>query len=130
LGKARSTVTEIINLSKIPHNVRELCHKFNITSRTTLIEVSKLKSERDMLRLVHAISERELRREDTRDLSKKIKGKPEERIKRYVYNYKPEGDQYCRLRIEFRKQAVNKKEIIRILEELIKKLKTSDAAKK
>ena len=130
LGKARSTVTEIINLSKIPHNVRELCHQLSITSRTTLIEISKLKSERDMLRLIHAISERELRREDTRDLSKKIKGKSEERIKRYVYNYQPEGDEYCRLRIEFRKQAVNKTEIIKILEELIKKLKKNSVVKK
>ncbi len=130
LGKARSTVTEILNLSKIPHNVRELCSKLHITSRTTLLEISKLKSEEDMVRLIKAISERELRREDTRDLSKKIKGKSEERAKRYVYNYQPEGDEYCRLRIEFRKQTVNKKEIIRILEDLIVKLKKNNAVKK
>lgn len=126
LGKARSTITEIINLSKIPHSVRELCHQHHITSRTTLIEITKLKTEDDMIRLIHAISERNLRREDTRDLSKKIKGKTESKIKRYVYNYKPERDEYCRLRIEFRKQIVNKKEIIAILEELIEKLKKNN----
>lgn len=128
LGKARSTITEIINLSKIPLSVRELCHQNHITSRTTLIEITKLKTEDDMIRLIHAISERNLRREDTRDLSKKIKGKTESKIKRYVYNYKPERDEYCRLRIEFRKQIVNKKEIIAILEELIEKLKKNNQA--
>jgi ParB family chromosome partitioning protein len=130
LGKARSTVTEIINLSKIPAAVREMCHNHAITSRTTLIEISKLKSEEDMIRLIKAISERDLRREDTRDLSKKIKGKSEGKIKRYVYNYQPEGDEYCRLRIEFRKQTVNRREIIAILEELIEKLKKNNKAKK
>ncbi|MGB2908084.1 MAG: ParB/RepB/Spo0J family partition protein [Candidatus Aminicenantaceae bacterium] len=130
LGKARSTVTEIINLSKIPHNIRELCQQLHITSRTTLLEISKIKSEEDMIRLINAISERELRREDTRDLSKKIKGKSAERIKRYVYNYQPEGDEYCRLRIEFRKQSVNRTEIIRILEDLIEKLKKNSAIEK
>ncbi len=126
LGKARSTVTEIININKIPSNVRKLCHKNMITSRTTLLEISKLKTEKDMIRLIDAISERDLRREDTRDLSKKIKGKSESKIKRYVYNYQPERDEYCRLRIEFRKQIVNKKEIISILEELIEKLKKNN----
>ncbi len=128
LGKARSTITEIINLSKIPTDVRELCHQHNITSRTTLIEITKLKTKNDMIRLIHAISERNLRREDTRDLSKKIKGKTESKVKRYVYNYKPDRDEYCRLRIEFRKQIVNKKEIIAILEELIAKLKKNNQA--
>lgn len=123
LGKARSTVTEIINISKIPTEVRDFCVQQHITSRTTLIEISKMKSEEDMLNLVHAIAERELKREDTRDLSKKIKGKPEGKFKRYVYNYQPEGDEYCRLRIEFRKETVKKSEIIKLLEELLKKLK-------
>jgi ParB family chromosome partitioning protein len=123
LGKARSTVTEIINISKIPPEVRALCGAHHITSRTTLIEISKLKSEEEMLSLVHAIVERDLKREDTRDLTKKIKGKPEGKFKRYVYNYQPEGDDYCRLRIEFRKETVKKSEIIRLLEDLLKKLR-------
>jgi ParB family chromosome partitioning protein len=127
IGKARSTITEIINLSKIPQNIREMCQKAKITSRTTLIEISKLKSEEEMAHLLKAIAERELRREDTRYLSKQIKGKSAEKIKRYVYNFQPKGEDYCRLRIEFRRQTVNKSEIIRILEEAIAKLKKNSA---
>ena len=123
LGKARSTVTEIISISKIPYDVRDLCHRFHIESRTTLLEISKLKSKQDMMNLVKAIAERDLKREDTRYLSKKIKGKSDDKFKRYVYNYQPEGQEYCRLRIEFRKQMVNKSEIIKILEEAIERLK-------
>jgi len=124
LCKARSTVTEIVNISKIPKRIRDLCKKYDIRSQTTLIEISKLKNEEDMERLVTEIRERGLKREDTRELSKKIKGKVK-KLKRYVYNYSPKDDDYCyNLRIEFKKQTVSKEEIIRILEDLIKKLKS------
>jgi len=38
IGKARSTITEIINISKIPPRLRKACKENNITSRSTLIE--------------------------------------------------------------------------------------------
>jgi len=122
IGKARSTITEIINISKIPVDIRDLCRKNDINSRTTLIEISKQKSNKNMLDLISAISERDLKREDTRILSKKIKGKDETIIKRYVYNFVPTVEKNCRIRIEFKKQKVNKSEIISILREAIEKL--------
>lgn len=124
LCKARSTITEIVNISKIPKSIRDLCKKHDIHSRTTLIEISKLKSEEDMQRLVKEIIERGLKREDTRELSKKIKGKIK-KIRRFVYNFSPKhDDDYYNLRIEFKKESVSKEEIIRILVEVIEKLKS------
>ena len=122
IGKARSTITEIINISKIPVDIRDLCRKSSIDSRTTLIEISKHKNKKNMFELIRAISERELKREDTRMLSKKMKGKEETKIKRYVYNFIPTVEKNCRIRIEFKKQKVNKNEIISILKEAIEKL--------
>jgi len=122
IGKARSTITEIINISKIPIDIRNFCRKNSIDSRTTLIEISKQKNKSNMLELISAISERDLKREDTRLLSKKIKGKDNSRIKRYVYNFVPTVEKNCRIRIEFKKQKVNKNEIISILKEAIEKL--------
>ena len=66
---------------------------------------------------------RELKRDDTRELSKKIKGTEKEKIKRYVYNYRPKDKKAWRLRIEIRKQSVEKGELIEILEEVIEKLR-------
>ncbi len=122
IGKARSTITEIINISKIPFDIRDFCQKNNINSRTTLIEISKQKNKKNMLELINAISERDLKREETRILSKKIKGKDDIKIKHYVYNFVPTVEKNCRIRIEFRKQKVNKTEIISILKEAIEKL--------
>ncbi len=123
LGKARSTVTETINLSRIPPEVRKICYENGIRSRSTLLEISKQKSPKHMIHLIQAIQERDLRREDTRDLSKKIKGKEKSRAKRFVYNFKPESDDSCRIRIEFKRQDVKKDEIVALLENLLKKLK-------
>jgi ParB family transcriptional regulator, chromosome partitioning protein len=126
LGKARSTVTEIISISRIPEETRELCNEYGITSRSTLIEISKQKNKEDMDRLIKAIKERELRREDTRKLSRDIKGSKRNKIKKYIFNYEPEGKRDCRVRIEFKKQKVRKEETIRILEMMLEKLKEKD----
>ena len=124
IGKARSTITETMNLSKIPIEIRQLCSEYDIKSRTTLIEISKQKTDEDMHKLIKEIKDRDLKREDTRELSKKIKG-TEIKVKRYVYNYRGKGPNYYKLRIEFKKQDVKKDEIISILEEILSKLKES-----
>jgi len=121
IGKARSTVTEILNISKIPVDIRDYCLENDITSRSTLIEIAKQKDRDSMIRLISEIKDRDLRREDTRELSKKLKGKIK-RIKHFVYNYKPKQDLY-KLRIEFKKSSVTKDEIIHVLEDIIRKLK-------
>lgn len=121
IGKARSTITEIINLSKIPKDLRDLCIEFNIKSRGTLIEIAKQKNKNDMYKLITTVKQRDLKREDTRDLSKQIKGKGK-KAEKYIYNYQKK-DKSCRVKIEFRKANVSKEEIISILEEMIKKLK-------
>ncbi|MBD3414361.1 MAG: ParB/RepB/Spo0J family partition protein [Candidatus Aminicenantes bacterium] len=123
LGKARSTVTEIISISRIPQEIRNLCDDYGIQSRSTLLEISKQKTSEDMKKLLSAITERDLKREDTRVLSRKIKGRQTEKAKKYIYDYKPEGKRDCRVRIEFKKQKVNREEIIKVLEMMLKKLK-------
>ena len=126
IGKARSTVTEMINISKIPEEIRNYCKDHDIISRSTLLEISKQKNKEAMLKLLTEIKERDLRREDTRELSKKLKGDMK-KIKHFVYNYMPSKTNFYKLRIEFKKQSVTKEEIIQILEEVINKLKKDES---
>jgi ParB family chromosome partitioning protein len=125
IGKARSTITEIINVSKIPKEIRDYCIKNHIMSRSTLIEIAKQKNVENMKTLVSMIKRRELTREDTRDLSKDLKG-IQRKHKYFVYNFKPKNKDAYRLRIEFKQETVSKQEIIEILKEVIKKLKSTD----
>lgn len=130
IGKARSTITEILSIGRIPAHVRELIKGAGVASRSTIIEIAKQKTEDDMVRLVKAIEERRLTREDTRDLAKHLKGGKARKPKYFVYNYVPEDTDRYRLRLEFKKQAISRQEIIDVLEEIIRRLKTKDAAAK
>lgn len=124
IGKARSTITEIINVSRIPKEVRDLCRVHGIKSRSTVIEISKQKHKDDMLKLISEIKARDLKREDTRELAKLIKGR-KKKEKPFVYKYY-EKDKNCKIRIEMKKAVVSNEELIEILEEVIKKLKLKE----
>jgi len=128
IGKARSTITEILSLSKIPDAVRQIIKSSGVFSRSTIIEIARQKTEDDMLTFAHEIVNRRLTREDTRDLSKLLKGKVKKQ-KYYVYNFVPEGSDKFRMRLEFKKQMVSRQEIIDTLEEIIKKLREQSSAK-
>lgn len=129
IGKARSTITEIINVSRIPVSLRSVCRTNGIDkNRSLLIEISKLKTEAEMKALVDSIKERGLKREDTRDLTKLFKDKEagrSTRPKRYIFNYRPKDDRSFSVKIEFKKESVNRQEIIKVLEDLLTKLKSS-----
>ena len=122
IGKARSTITEILSISKVPDKVREIIKTSAVFSRSTIIEIAKQKSDSDMLKFARQIVERRLTREDTRDLSKLIKGKVK-KPKFYVYNYISEGTNKYKLRLELKKQTMSRQEIIEILQEIIENLK-------
>jgi ParB family chromosome partitioning protein len=128
IGKARSTITEIINIGKIPNDVRTLCVAAGIDkNRSVLIDISKLKTVDNMKSLVAQIKERGLRREDTRDLTRAMKAKDGEESKppkHYVFHYRPKEDKTYQIKIEFKKETVSRTEIIRILEDLLAKLKS------
>ncbi len=125
IGKARSTITEILSIARIPQRARDIIHEAGGFSRSTIIEIAKLKTEEDMVKFAHDIAERRLTREDTRDLAKYLKGKTK-KIKYYVYNFVPEDTDRFRLRLEFKKQTISKQEIISVLQEIIEQIRKKD----
>ena len=128
IGKARSTITEILSISKVPEKVREIIKTSGLFSRSTIIEIAKQKSDSDMLKFAQQIVERRLTREDTRDLSKLLKGKVK-KPKFYIYNYIPEGTDKYKLHLELKKQTMSGQEIIEILQEIIENLKAKSIGK-
>ncbi len=132
IGKSRSTITEILSVSRIPGPLREKIKNAGLSSRSTIIEIAKIEDPISMNKAVEAIIERKLTRSDTRDLTKLIKEKDqnaESKSKPFVFNYVPPESKAYRLRIEFKKQIVTRQELISILEELLKKLKSESEKK-
>jgi len=79
-----------------------------------------------MKALVDNIREHGLKREDTRDLTKLFREKESKakRPKHYIFNYRPKEDRSFSVRIEFKKESVNRQEIIKVLEDLLEKLRS------
>ncbi len=125
IGKARSTITEILSIARIPASIRDIIKTTGVFSRSTIIEIAKQKTEDDMLQLVHEIADRRLTREDTRDLSKYLKGKTK-KIKYFVYNFVPDDTDKFRMRLEFKKQSVTRQEVIEALEDILRRLKSKE----
>ncbi|MGD9975726.1 MAG: ParB/RepB/Spo0J family partition protein [Desulfatirhabdiaceae bacterium] len=48
IGKARSTVTEILTLNRLPQDIRDECRGNKTVSRSTLIEIARKKQARGM----------------------------------------------------------------------------------
>ena len=127
IGKSRSTITEIISVSRIPSELRQKIKSAGITSRSTIIEIAKIDDQVTMAKAVETIIERKLTRSDTLDLTKLIKDRDQgeqTKSKPYVFNYIPPDSKTYKLRIEFKKQVVTRQELITILEDVIKKLKS------
>jgi ParB family chromosome partitioning protein len=129
IGKARSTITEIISIGKLPPEIRKLCQTYAIDkNRSLLVEISKLKTEEEMKAIIEKIKEFGLKREDTRDLTRLFKKETAEKNKEprhFVFHYSPKENKSYSIRIEFLKETVSRQEIIRVLEELVARLRVS-----
>ena len=70
IGKARSTVTEILSLNRLPDSVKDECRRADI-SRRVLIEVSKQKTPEEMTALFEKVKTDNLTSESVRKISRK-----------------------------------------------------------
>jgi len=79
-GKPKSKVSEILRIDSIPESVKEKVPTSELPSEH-LVEISKQKNEDNMLLLAEKIVSDELNIKQTRELSKKLRGKFESEIK-------------------------------------------------
>lgn len=83
IGKSRSTVTEAMAIAGLPKDIRERCLNAKITSKSTLLEVSRQFDEQAMSQLLDNIQGNNLKRQEIRHAArpqiKKTVEKPIER---------------------------------------------------
>jgi len=72
VGRSRVTVTESINLLKIPSDVRDACRHADIHAKGVLLEIAKARKPALMHRLIREIAEHQLDREAVRERRKEL----------------------------------------------------------
>jgi ParB family chromosome partitioning protein len=83
LGKARTSVTETISIAGIPPDVRELCRRADIASKSMLLQIARQPTDDEMREFVFKIGAAGLTRDQAREIRQ---GKPQ-KIRNYSYQY-------------------------------------------
>lgn len=129
IGKSRSTVTESIAIAGLPKEIRTRCQKAKISSKSTLIEISRQFDEKAMFGLIDKIESESLNRSQVRSNNKTGENKPEKKSKSNklegesvrttearLFSYTAKDNTF-NLTIKFNKTNINDKDILKALKE-------------
>jgi ParB family chromosome partitioning protein len=122
VGKARTVVTESLSLLQMTPRVRDTVQALGITSKSLLLEVLKAGTEQEMIRLLEEVARLGLNRDDLRRRLRNADPAKGDRRKPYVFRFKA-PDKTFALALTFRQSEVDKSDLIRALEQIIKQLK-------
>ncbi|RMG43276.1 MAG: ParB/RepB/Spo0J family partition protein [Acidobacteria bacterium] len=124
LGRSRTSITEILSLNRMPPEVQEACRRADITTKSTLMEIARQPTTRDMLALVQQVAEERLTRDEVRD---RKRGRDSARRRSegrrpYVFRYRP-PDRDFTLSLKFEREVVPPEELLEVLEQIVADLK-------
>ncbi len=71
IGKARSTVTEMIEIANIPPRIKNLCMELGITASSMLLLIARQRDEDSMEELARKIAAENLSREEARRIARR-----------------------------------------------------------
>ena len=120
VGKSRVSVTEALSLLDIPEAVRNQCRRADISARSVLIQIARLKDETLMREAIAAVSHG-----STRDDLRHAKKKGDKPSRKFAFVYKPQGGPF-RLNLSFGKSRVEKGELIDALRQVIRQLESGE----
>src|SRR5262249_41833827 len=101
-----STITESLSLAAIPQEIRDLCRRADISSKSLLLQIVRQPTDDEMRRLVEQISVGGLTRDEARSV-RKGKAKRDEGFR---LKYKSKNQSWSLL-IQFKKARVEKDEL-------------------
>ncbi len=132
VGRSRVTVTETLQILKIPDTVRDLCRHADITAKGILLEIAKAADEPAMKRLVEEIIEDELDRAALRRRRHELEHGPEtssppdaRSVKPYRFHFR-NPERTISLSLAFRtEQEPEPRQVIEALRMMIREIEAS-----
>lgn len=121
IGKSRSSVTESLTIAGLPADIRELCRRADISSKSLLLQVVRQTDKESMETFVKHIRERGM----TRDEARKARGKKQTRSQPFVFRHQAPGREFT-FELKFRRSAVERGELIQALESILELVRKAD----
>lgn len=118
IGKSRSSITEVLSLASMPEDIRQLCRRADISSKSLLLQVVRQPSLDEMSALVLKISSSGMTRDEAR---KARHGADREATRGYVFKYSPKGNPFS-ITVKFRKAKVAKTDVRAALQGALERL--------
>ena len=121
IGKSRVTVTELIRITELPPDVIKRCLELNITSKTFVLELSKLKSREDMVEMLKMYDEKPFSRDAIKEKRKEIY---KNKDKKPIFNFKfSTSDNAIKINFKIKSEAYDRTKVIEALQKLIEDIK-------
>jgi len=121
IGKSRVTVTELIRITELPPDVVKRCLELDITSKTFVLELSKLKNREDMLEMLKMYDEKPFSRDTIKAKRREIYKKKD---KKHVFNFKfITSDNAIKINFKIKSEAYDRTKVIEALLQLIEDIK-------
>jgi ParB family chromosome partitioning protein len=120
VGKSRSSITEVLSLRTIPDEIKALCIEKGVLSKSQLLQVARQPNEGKMKDLARRFALRMVNREQAR-----AERNPDKKPRPAVFRFVPPAKEF-KLVLQFRKNTVERNEIIAALRRIIEALEAED----
>src|SRR5215813_9510934 len=120
IGKSRSSVTESLTIAALPDEIKELCQKASINSKSMLLQVARQANSGAMSEFVKRVSEQGMNRDEARKAGKKKQSRPQP----YVFRHQSSAKDYT-IEVKFRKSSVSRDELLQVIQRLLAELMES-----
>ena len=116
--ETRPTITELFTLRSIPDEIKGLCIEKGVLSKSQLLQVARQPSEAKMRAVIRGFALGMLSREQAR-----AERQPARKPRNAVFRYVPPAKEF-KLVLQFRRNTVNRDEIIQALKRIIETLES------
>ena len=121
IGKSRSSVTESLTIAALPSEIKDLCQKAKINSKSMLLQVARQSNTDSMLDFVNRVSKQGMNRDEARKAGKKKQARPQP----YIFRHQSSAKDYT-IEVKFRKSAVSRDELLQVIQKLLSELTESE----
>ncbi len=114
IGKSRSSVTESLSIASLPGDVRELCRRADITSKSLILQIVRQPTKESMVDFLTKVAERGM----TRDEARKERSKKPQRSQPFIFRHQAPGREFS-FELKFRRSQVEREDLIQVLENIL-----------
>ncbi|MBO0858723.1 MAG: ParB/RepB/Spo0J family partition protein [Chloracidobacterium sp.] len=121
IGKSRSSVTESLIIAGLPDEIKSLCQKAGVNSKSMLLQVAKQSDPVSMHDFINRVSKQGMNRDEARKAGKKSQTRPQP----YIFRHQSLSKDYT-VEVKFRKSSVSKDELLQVIQKLLDELMGSE----